>query len=303
MAALDRPRSARNRARTPGRFRGWLPLVLLPIAAIFLTPATWPRWALMWTLAFAIYCGCKWLTWRRCHVRSPIAKQLAYLLAWPGMDAAAFLGADSKIDPPTAREWLFAGVKVAIGALLFFGVARSILPEHEYWAGWVGMAGLVLMLHFGLFHVLSCFWRSASIDARPLMNWPLCSRSLSEFWGRRWNTAFRDLTHRYLFRPLSARLGVGGAVMVGFMFSGVVHEIVISYPAGGGYGGPTLFFVIQGIALLVERRLSRTCGGTKREWIIRLYAIAVLLVPAGLLFHTHFVSEIILPFMKAVRSL
>ena len=76
-----------------------------------------------------------------------------------------------------------------------------------YVAGWVGMVGIVLTLHFGLFHLLSCAWRSAGVEARPLMNDPLASQSVSEFWGRRWNTAFRDLAHRFLFRPLSARLG------------------------------------------------------------------------------------------------
>jgi len=67
-------------------------------------------------------------------------------------------------------------------------------------AGWLGMIGIVVTLHFGIFHALSCLWRRASVEARPLMHAPLASTSLSEFWGRRWNTAFRDLTHRFLFR-------------------------------------------------------------------------------------------------------
>jgi hypothetical protein len=31
---------------------------------------TWPRWALMWMLAIAIYMACKWLTWRSARVRT-----------------------------------------------------------------------------------------------------------------------------------------------------------------------------------------------------------------------------------------
>src|SRR5205085_6806357 len=118
---------------------------------------------------------------------------------------------------------------------------------------WVGMVGLVMALHFGTFHLLSCAWRSAGVEARPLMNNPLASQGVSEFWGRRWNTAFRDLTHTFLFRPLTAWLGPAGALLAGFGFSGLVHDLVISVPARGGYGGPTLFFVVQGVALLAER--------------------------------------------------
>jgi hypothetical protein len=32
------------------------------------SPFDWPPWALMWTMAVAIYTGCKWLTWQRVAV-------------------------------------------------------------------------------------------------------------------------------------------------------------------------------------------------------------------------------------------
>jgi D-alanyl-lipoteichoic acid acyltransferase DltB (MBOAT superfamily) len=128
---------------------------------------------------------------------------------------------------------------------------------------------------------------------------PLTSVSLGEFWGRRWNTAFRDLTHRYLFRPLTARLGARGAVFAGFAFSGVVHDAVISLPAGGGYGGPTVFFMLQALGIFAERsRAGRRIGLGKgrRGW---LFTMLVLISPAPLLFHPPFVERIVVPFMQA----
>jgi D-alanyl-lipoteichoic acid acyltransferase DltB (MBOAT superfamily) len=169
-------------------------------------------------------------------------------------------------------------------------------------AGWVGMIGVVMTLHFGTFHLLSCFWRSNGVNARPLMHSPLSSVSLGEFWGRRWNTAFRDLTHRFLFRPLTAKLGARGAVFAGFIFSGLIHDAVISAPAGGGYGGPTLFFVVQAFGMLAER--SRTgrrlgLGAGRIGW---LFTVLLLVGPAPLLFHPPFVVGIVVPFMQAIGA-
>lgn len=282
---------------------GWLPLAVLPPAVVVFAPATWPRWALMWSLALAIFCGCKWLTWRRSMVREVrLWRHAGYLLAWPGLDARAFLSGHAT-DTPPLREWCFASGKFALGVLLLFFIARRITGEDLYWVGWVGMVGLVMVLHFGLFHLLSCAWRRVGVDARPLMNWPLFSVSLSEFWGRRWNTAFRDLTHRFLFRPLTPRLGGRWAVLIGFAFSGLVHDVVISLPAGGGFGGPTLFFLLQGGGVLVERsRVGRSwgLGAAARGW---LFTMGVLLLPLGFLFHRPFVLRIIVPFMQSIGAL
>jgi hypothetical protein len=172
-------------------------------------PFLWPHWAQMWALAMAVYIGCKWLTWRRTSVHQvPVWKHCGYLFAWPGMDAASFLekGPTSSPSPCRHDEWIAATTKLVLGAALLFGVARMIPPQHEYIVGWIGMIGIVLILHFGVFHLLSCVWRANGVHARPLMNRPLTSTSLGEFWGRRWNTAFRDLTYRFLFRPSASWL-------------------------------------------------------------------------------------------------
>jgi hypothetical protein len=243
-------------------WQGWLPLATLPWFVMLFAPASWPRWVTMWTLAVVIFCGCKWLTWRRTPVPgAPTWRQIAYLVLWSGFDPQAFLKPTPAARPPAPREWLFAAAKTVVGVLVLFGVGRLVPVEHPYLAGWVGMIGIVLTLHFGTFRLISCFWRSNGVNARPLMQSPLSSVSLSEFWGRRWNTAFRDLTHRFLFRPLTAKLGARGAVFAGFIFSGVIHDVVISVPAGGGYGGPSLFFVVQAFGLLAERtRNGRRIG-------------------------------------------
>jgi hypothetical protein len=217
------------------------------------------------------------------------------------MDAIAFLRKPND-SRPALREWLFATVKFAIGIGLFFGATRLIPHTVPYLVGWVGMAGLILILHFGMFHLLSCAWRAAGVKARPLMNWPLSSVSVGEFWGRRWNTAFRDLTYRFLFRPLTSRVGPRCATTVGFAVSGLIHDLVISLPAGGGYGGPTVFFVLQGSAMFVERSVAGRRIGLGRGGRGWLFTATVLLLPSYFLFHPPFVREVVLPFLRAMGA-
>lgn len=256
----------------------------------------------MWLLAFAIYAACKWLTWRRtpaCGVA--LWRHAAYLLAWPGMDADAFLDFNPpRPGKPAPREWLFAGGKLTVGMSLLFGVTRLVSPEMPYLLGWVGMIGLVLVLHFGIFHLLSCGWRSLGVKAQPLMNWPLASSSVSEFWGRRWNLAFRDLTYRFLFRPIAVRVGARWATLAAFIFSGLVHDLVISVPAGAGHGGPTFFFTMQGVAILVERTKTGRNFGLGRGCIGWLFAMLILLAPLWCLFHPPFIERIIVPFFQSL---
>jgi alginate O-acetyltransferase complex protein AlgI len=186
--------------------------------------------------------------------------------------------------------------------VLLFVVARLALPITLYGAGWIGMAGLVLILHFGAFQLLSCVWRAAGVEARPLMNEPVRSVSVGEFWGRRWNTAFRDLTHRFLYRPLMRSLGPKAGIVGGFLFSGLVHDLVISVPAGGGYGGPTLFFAAHGAGILLERSGPGQAVGLARGARGRIFVLLLAVVLLPILFHPPFVQRIVIPFMQVLGA-
>lgn len=287
-------------------FHGWVPVVILPGAVLAFFPVTLPKWAFMWAISFSIYAGCKWLTWRRTSMpNASFWMHTGYLLAWPGMDAAAFLNSSShsKINVCPPNEWLLALAKFVIGIFLFWGVASIVPQQYPLLVGWVGMIGIIMMLHFGLFHLLSCGWRTMGVDARPIMNGPLISHSISEFWGIRWNTAFRDLTHRFLFLPLLPRIGPQLTILVVFLFSGLLHDLVISIPAGGGYGGPTLFFLIQGIAILLSRSMMGKKIGLRHGLIGWSFAVLVLLLPVFILFQPVFVQTVIIPFMKTMGAI
>jgi hypothetical protein len=286
-------------------WRGWLPVVVLPAAVVLAVPGDWPRWVFLWLLVVVIYAGLKWLTWRRTPVPdAPWWRHGAYLALWPGMDAPAFLGRAGKprAAPPMVSEWWMAAAKLALGAALLWLVAPLVPRRYELVLGWVGMTGIVFVLHFGSIHLLSCLWRTLGVDARPLMNWPVAATSLSDFWGRRWNTAFRDLVHRFFFAPLLRRVGAVWALAAGFLASGLVHDFVISLPARGGWGWPTLYFLVQGAGIVLERSRVGCALGLGRGWRGWLFTMLVLLTPAFGLFHPPFLREVVIPFLEVLGA-
>jgi predicted DCC family thiol-disulfide oxidoreductase YuxK len=284
-----------------GRTR-WIALAILPLAALC-TKVFVPAWVFMWLMAVAIFFGCKWLTLGRATQRARRVcpfRATAYLFLWPGMDADRFLSPELAPRPSRlelVKNSALSAVRILIGALLLFAVARyGTVP---ILAGWIGMVGMILILHFGFFDLASVGWRALRVDAPPIMNRPLRSTSVSEFWGRRWNAAFNDLAVRLAFRPVARHTGAVTATLIAFAVSGLIHELVISLPAGGGFGLPTVYFLLQGLAVLAERKWTLLRSGMV-GWFFTMLIVAV---PAYWLFHPPFLRNVILPFMRAIGAL
>src|SRR5690606_14378139 len=104
------------------------------------------------------------------------------------------------------------------------------------------LIGISLLLHFGLFNVLAGIWRILGVRTYTLFPAPLISKTLTEFWGKRWNLPFTEMGQRALYRPLSPVWGRHYAALMVFVFSGLVHEVAISVPVMAGFGLPMLYF-------------------------------------------------------------
>ncbi len=293
---------AAARRWTRAAWPAWIPLMVLPGTTILFRSRMAP-WGFMWALAFSIFWGCKWQTWWKASLKMDSVgtrRSLAYLLAWPGMDAESFLDVKRHAERPPRSEWLWASVKTGFGAVLLWVVVRNIAAE--VLAGWVGMLGLILIVHFGIFELLSLFWRSIGINAQPIMRSPLLATSLSDFWGRRWNLGFRQLTYDLVFRPIRARTDAAFAMLMAFLASGLIHDFVISFPACGGYGLPTAYFLLQGYGILLERStLGRRLGlgSGVRGW---LFMAVWAGGPACILFHPWFVERVMVPFLGTIGA-
>jgi alginate O-acetyltransferase complex protein AlgI len=242
----------------------------------------------MTALSLALWAGFKLWTLVLAAPGATPGRRLGYLLLRPGMDADRFL--HGSIPRPPLREALRPGLILLAGAALVWGAAPRL--PHPLAQGWAGMFGLALMIHFGAFDLASVAWRRAGIDVPALMDRPLRTRSLAELWCRRWNRDFRRLAHRLLFLPLVPRIGPHAAAFTAFVASGLVHDLVISLPAGGGYGLPAACFLIQDLGHLLEPRRGH-----------RALTVLVALAPLPLLFPEPFVLDVILPLLHGMEAL
>jgi len=283
--------------RLPG---AWVPLLVLPVITLSFRGVLAP-WVFMWLLAFSIFIACRWLTLAlaiRHGARPSSFRSTAYFLAWVGMDARRFLNLRDVPRQPLRLEWLFAIAKTFLGIALIWLCARFAAPD-PLLCGWIGMIGIIFVLHFGLFHLLSLAWRWLGANAPPIMNAPLLSSSVAEFWGRRWNTAFHELVNQFTFRPVSRKLGVVPAMLLVFLLSGLIHDLLISLPAGGGFGLPTIYFLIQGFGVVAEHSTLGRRVGLGHGVRGRIFTIAITAGPAFWLFHPPFIQNVILPMLHA----
>jgi alginate O-acetyltransferase complex protein AlgI len=211
--------------------------------------------------------------------RLPAARLLGFVAAWPGMDPAAFLRRLPPAPGEIAGHLRRAAIALTAGALTL--AAARVLRGSGLHADALALMGLSLTLHFGVFTLFVAFWRWRGAAVGPLFDDPFRARGLGEFWGRRWNVAFTQMAAALVYRPVATRAGRRAALLAAFGFSGLLHELAVSVPAGAGFGGPTAYFLLQG-ALVAASLPPR-----------RLVTATALLLPLPLLFHTAFRARVV----------
>lgn len=219
-------------------------------------------------------------------------RMLLFSSLWPGMDVVSFTRRVAPTEPDVSEFGKGLGRMYAAAALLLaLAVCYPELPREV--VGWGGITALLLLIHLGFAEVLCALLRLAGIPVEPLFRAPLSAKTLHDFWSLRWNRPYVEMNRRLFLPSLVRCFKRGGGLFGVFIVSGLLHEMALSYPSGGGYGGPLLYFSLQGILVLVEQRAR--IQSPAWTWIC-------LLLPLPILFHGAFRSTFILPLVSAIHT-
>jgi hypothetical protein len=220
---------------------------------------------------------------------------LGFAGAWLGMQPRLF--ALPPAGPlPGARDLIRRGLLHMVSGLVLIAAARLAwtATRSHLLASILLLPGLSLTMHFGVCKLLAGGWRLRSVPCEALFRAPLRSQNLGEFWAKRWNLAFSEMTAIAVYRPLAAEAGRGPALLAAFALSGLLHEMAISVPVRAGFGLPLLYFLLHGALVLVERARARA-GHPLHGWIGRTWAFFWLAAPLPILFHERFLAGIVWP--------
>lgn len=190
---------------------------------------------------------------------------------------------EKSFDPKLFRHWSIAVSICGFAHLVgYYGaeLAREGGSESGYYAlrwffGGISFLAVVDVIDMGARLV----YGRLGIELPPIQNAPLRSRSLDEFWGRRWNAVVCGWFRRHIFTPLArkglARLGMAAS----FAASVIIHLWTVAAPAGTRFLLPMgAFFAVHGLFTLLEGPLKvrRWPAARGRAWTA---AVVVLSSP------------------------
>jgi len=229
---------------------------------------------------------------------------MGFAMGWFGMRPVLFETLPSK-SLSYAKLSLFGISRIVIG-LLFLYLSRVIERSEIqifFLSELVMLIGMSLILHFGLLNLSAAFWRFCGVDVKELFRAPVKSKSLKEFWGKRWNIAFSEMTSLIVYRPLKNSWGVPKATLVAFLVSGLLHEIAISFPVQTAYGLPLLYFCIHAALMFAENSLAFVRSINRHQIFSHIWVLGALITPMPLLFHPAFVAHVLVPLRDVILNI
>jgi hypothetical protein len=178
---------------------------------------------------------------------------------------------------------------ILLGLVFYFEL--TIPTDLSPWLqGYLAVIPFWLMLE-AVQTLLQILWLPTGRLVPQINVYPFLSRSVVEFWGKRWNMLFGDWLYEICFRKFSRNPNIG--IFFAFLISSLLHELLVSVPyllvyKESLFGLMTAYFGIQAVAVIVQRVIGLTSLITKRVfcWVVVVGPAPMVLNPGTLgIFH------------------
>lgn len=168
------------------------------------------------------------------------------------------------------KTFAYAGV-AAVGLLLVTGVA-PLLRGGPYWGvRWFGGALFFYCLADAVEGGVRALYRAAGVAVPRQQVLPIASRSVREFWGKRWNRAVGSWLRTHCFLPFARQGKIRTGLVAAFAASAVFHAYFTLVAVGWAMAGVMLiFFALQGAVVLCEMHMgvSRWQPAPAHAWTV-----------------------------------
>ncbi|HEY1956120.1 MAG TPA: MBOAT family protein [Polyangiaceae bacterium] len=228
------------------------------------------------------------------HPESPLgARVLATAFPVVGVRSFAPHAAEARLD-----DFIVGGLFASFAIALFL-VAGTFPPAAPYsglpsaMRTLVGGTSAYFMVDAGA-RLTRATFAALGFDPGRLHDAPILARSVTEFWGRRWNRTIHVWLDENAFRPAmrAARrrtrnrsLSLAAGVLAAFGASAILHGVpmLVVYPS---YAAPmTAFFLLHGLIVVFEARLgvARWPALAAHAWTLGIFALTAPLFVEPLL--------------------
>jgi hypothetical protein len=196
---------------------------------------------------------------------------------------------------------LGGGIVGIIAALLALrALSRIALVRSSFALNHAVMLPTFVLAIESLSRALCGLERLAGFDTTPIIRNAYLSRTVSEFW-RRYNNRMHDWFYRNVFQATGGRRAPVRSLLLVFLVSGLLHELMFALATSRLTGYQFAFFTIQGPAALASGHLERLARRGGLAGKITAHGATILFVAVTSVLFFDGVSKVF-PFIYASPS-